>query len=350
MGTSAIEVVQPSALELIAELQAELAELKNGRAASSMMQQLFQPQDMNQAWDLAKIVADSDFAPKDYRGKPGNCLIAMQYGADLGIPFLQAIQNISVVNGRPSLWGHLYWALVTNHRDFVDAEEEIGAKGAKITLHRRGRKPVVREFTEEMARTAGLLGKDSYKNYPHRMYQWRVRHWAGDDLFPEATRGLIPREIAEDYPGVTIEGERPMLSESTQQTNGTSSAVITEDQAREFGKAWKASGYDAKEDMAAIKAALKRIAGVESSLKIPADKYEAAMEWARTPNPNRKTNGAKAAGGAVSEDEREARAGFDILGWDDKTRQRFIDQYGSDWKKVRAEVANLIAKRDQGGE
>ncbi|MFZ2541105.1 MAG: hypothetical protein WAW75_04945, partial [Gallionella sp.] len=39
------------------------------------------PKTLNEAMELAKIIADSDLAPKDYKGKPGNVLISVQMGA-----------------------------------------------------------------------------------------------------------------------------------------------------------------------------------------------------------------------------------------------------------------------------
>src|ERR1700675_2806847 len=67
----------------------------------------FTPVNLTEAVALAKLIASSELAPKDYKGKPGNCLIAMQLGAELGVAPMQAIQNIAVINGRPSVWGDL---------------------------------------------------------------------------------------------------------------------------------------------------------------------------------------------------------------------------------------------------
>jgi hypothetical protein len=47
----------------------------------------------------------SDFAPKDFRGKPESCLLAIQHGAELGLSPMQSLQSIAVVNGRPSVYG-----------------------------------------------------------------------------------------------------------------------------------------------------------------------------------------------------------------------------------------------------
>ncbi len=52
------------------------------------------PQTFDQALTFSKHLADSDLVPKDFKGKPGNCLIAMQWGAELGLKPMQAMQNL----------------------------------------------------------------------------------------------------------------------------------------------------------------------------------------------------------------------------------------------------------------
>lgn len=69
------------------------------------------PQTFDQALQFCDYLADSDFVPKDFKGKPGNCLIAIQWGAELGLKPLQALQNLAIINGRPALWGDAVIAL-----------------------------------------------------------------------------------------------------------------------------------------------------------------------------------------------------------------------------------------------
>ena len=41
------------------------------------------PQNFDQALTFSKYLAGSDMVPKDFKGKPENCLIAMQWGYEL---------------------------------------------------------------------------------------------------------------------------------------------------------------------------------------------------------------------------------------------------------------------------
>ena len=72
----------------------------------------FEPQNLDQAMKLAETVSKSGLVPSALRGKPADILIAVQLGMELGLSPVQALQNIMVVNGRPSMWGDLVMALV----------------------------------------------------------------------------------------------------------------------------------------------------------------------------------------------------------------------------------------------
>src|SRR5688500_16008137 len=70
------------------------------------------PASLKEAIELSELMAKSDLVPKDYKGKPGNILVAVQMGAEIGLPAMQSIQNIAVINGKPSIYGDLGKALL----------------------------------------------------------------------------------------------------------------------------------------------------------------------------------------------------------------------------------------------
>ncbi len=78
---------------------------ESGALAVAPRQQFdLSPQTFEQALTFSKYLAESDLVPKDFKGRPGNCLVAIQWGAELGLKPLQAMQNLAVINGRPALW------------------------------------------------------------------------------------------------------------------------------------------------------------------------------------------------------------------------------------------------------
>ncbi len=195
------------------------------------------PASIAEVRELADIIAGSELAPPNYRGKPDNCTVAILMGMDLGLSPMQALQNLSVINGRPSLWGDAVPAVIMQHHQFADmlelSNEQVqglirriaiekrsptplesaiieDCKGrptpfAVCGIQRRGRAPVVQIWTQEMAIKAGLWGKDVWAKYPDRMLKMKARSWASRDGFPDALRGIGIRDDGGDGFGLDPE-------------------------------------------------------------------------------------------------------------------------------------------------
>lgn len=162
------------------------------------------PANLAEAMELSKILADSDLAPPQYRGKPGNILVAMQYGYEIGLAPMQALQSIAVINGRPSIYGEGYWGVILKSSVYEKHAENFSGEGdaftATVSIWRRGNpEPHVGTFSIGDAKRSGLLAKDTYQKHPKDMLLWRARHRAGQAGFSDILRGLIPNEISEDY-------------------------------------------------------------------------------------------------------------------------------------------------------
>lgn len=162
-------------------------------------------QTMADAMSFGKMVADSEFAPKDFRGKPASCVLAIQAGAEIGLSPMQALQSIAVVNGRPSIFGDAALAVVKASPVCEYVSESVEGDGesmvATCTAKRRGYpEPTVVRFTVADAKKAGLWGKSGpWSQYPRRMLQMRARGFALRDAFPDALRGMVTAEEASDY-------------------------------------------------------------------------------------------------------------------------------------------------------
>lgn len=159
------------------------------------------PQSFEDAVRFADLVCKSDLVPKDYKNNPGNVLVAVQMGAEIGLAPLQAIQNIAVINGRPSVWGDAALALVRASSLCEYVSETTTGTVATCTCKRRGEaEPIVRTFSEADAKRANLWGKQGpWTQYPQRMLQLRARAFALRDAFPDVLRGLSVDEEVRDY-------------------------------------------------------------------------------------------------------------------------------------------------------
>ena len=174
----------------------------------------FTPHTLDELMTLAKMLAGSDLVPKEYRDKPGNIVIAVQLGAEVGLPWAQALQSIAVIGGRPSLWGDAGLAIVMASPDFEGIREtdDEATETATCWLRRKGLEPVIRSFSQADAERIQVWEKDAQGNprkvsladrpvwkagYTKRMRQMRARWWAMKDLFPDRLKGLEGREWTE---------------------------------------------------------------------------------------------------------------------------------------------------------
>ena len=156
--------------------------------------------------------------PKDFKGKPGNCLVAIQWGMEIGLKPLQAMQNIAVINGRPSLWGDAVIALVRSSPLCESIIEEDDGRTATCRVKRRGEPEQSRSFSMDDAKAAGLLGKQGpWTQYPKRMRQMRARAFAVRDVFPDVLKGLPVAEEVMDTPSERHMGQVERVEPTTPQ-------------------------------------------------------------------------------------------------------------------------------------
>lgn len=168
---------------------------------------------------FADIASRSGMVPSAYTGKPQAVLIAVQMGSELGLAPMQSLQNIAVINGRPSVWGDALLGLVKASAVCDDVVETMEGEGDALTAicvaKRKGKSPVEARFSVEDAKAASLWNKQGpWKQYPKRMLQMRARGFALRDAFPDVLRGLITAEEAGDIPQddfrSSVSGQRPI--------------------------------------------------------------------------------------------------------------------------------------------
>jgi hypothetical protein len=177
---------------------------------------VLRPQNLTELTQFAQMAARSSMVPRDYIGKPENVMVAIQMGSEIGLAPMQALQNISVISGRPAVWGDAMLGLCRQSPLCEDIEERSEGEGDKLVAicnaKRVGKKPVEGRFSVDDAKKAGLWNKAGpWQQYPKRMLQMRARGFALRDAFPDVLRGLVSAEEASDMPaadtfnGPTIE-------------------------------------------------------------------------------------------------------------------------------------------------
>lgn len=165
-------------------------------------------------WRMATWISESGFAPSNMQ-KPAAILVALQMGAELGLSPMASMQNIAVINGRPSVWGDAQLAIVraSGHFDEEAFDEHYTGEYPKedftaicIVKRKGSKREVIGEFSIADAKRAGLWAKQGpWSQYPKRMLKWRARGYALRDAFTDLLRGFITVEEAEDMPPRHVE-------------------------------------------------------------------------------------------------------------------------------------------------
>lgn len=169
------------------------------------------PKSTAEAMELAKTLASSQLIPKAFQQRPGDVFVAMMWSHSLGIPIVQGLQGIAVINGKPSLYGDALLAVCMGSGQMADIEETVTGNADNLTatckVTRRGKPtPVVSTFSMADARAAGLLGKPGpWKQYTSRMLKMRARAFALRDAFPDVLSGIASAEEMQDVEGTATE-------------------------------------------------------------------------------------------------------------------------------------------------
>jgi hypothetical protein len=194
---------------------------------------LVAPKGLEEAWKIAEVFSKSAFVPADYKGKTGDVFAAIQFGAEVGLPPMQALQGIAVINGRPAVWGDAALGLVEASGKLAGKTEHFEGEGDALTavcrVLRKGKPEwVERRFSVADAKQAKLWGKQGpWTQYPQRMLQMRARAWALRDEFADVLKGLSIREEAidiarEDYVVIT----EPQRASETGSAGSGDAAIV----------------------------------------------------------------------------------------------------------------------------
>jgi len=167
---------------------------------------------------FSQILARSGLAPKGMQTPEAIC-IAVQMGLEVGLTPMAALQNIAVINGRPTIWGDAQLGIVRGTGELEEFDEwyEVGGKrvsrnpstftddtAAVCKVKRRGYPAVETGFSVGDAKRANLWGKQGpWEQYPARMLRFRARSFGLRDTFGDALRGIKTTEEAQDERDVT---------------------------------------------------------------------------------------------------------------------------------------------------
>lgn len=164
-------------------------------------------QELQAAHALGTALCQTEFVPKDFRGKPEAAAAAILAGKSLGLDPMNALSNIFVVQGRPALYARTMAALVMAQGHEV-IRTAASAESVTVSARRKGSKEW-QEFTWDIARArkAGYLSNKKYETDPTAMLTAKAQAEACRTVAPDVLTGVAAYSVEE----VELEnlGERP---------------------------------------------------------------------------------------------------------------------------------------------
>jgi len=155
---------------------------------------------INEAYRMANALSRSGLIPSALRGKPDDILVVLISGRELGMPPMQSLRHLYVIEGRISMSAVMMLGRVlkSGQCEYFTVTEST-TKVARAKTKRRGSPDeVVLAFTIEDAIAMNLAGRDNWKKQPATMLRWRVVTALGRLVYPDIVEGIYSEDEAED--------------------------------------------------------------------------------------------------------------------------------------------------------
>ncbi len=181
---------------------------------------------------FARTVVASSLKPVHIKSE-ADAILVLQFGAELGVSPMQALQGLHVVKGKVGADGDMLLGLIrrSNHCQWIAVSTEGSGDNLKaiVRSQRVGAPEESRsEFTWVEAKAAGLTGSDTYKKYPKRMLTWRAVGYHSKDFYSDVAKGLDTIEELESIPDRTAM-KMPASQVQTEDTKTSRVAIATVD-------------------------------------------------------------------------------------------------------------------------
>lgn len=155
------------------------------------------------ATQMAKALAESTIVPQTYQKNWSNCLIAIEQAQRLKVSPMMVMQNLYVIQGRPSWSSSFLIAAINNSKkfdtelQFEDTKDKNGKPYSCLAYAlKNGRRVEGMEITMDMAQAEGWLNKNGskWKTMPQLMLRYRAASFFARLNCPEITLGLYTKD------------------------------------------------------------------------------------------------------------------------------------------------------------
>jgi hypothetical protein len=166
----------------------------------------FEFSNIDEMFRAAECYIQSGFAPRGFDSAQ-KLVICWARAAELGVRPLQAVDGMSVINGKLGIGGDMALALVRSKGLLVSSplvtyKGEGDALTCTVELHRKGDdEPRAYSFSVAEAKAANIYQRsEPWKAYPKRMTYYRALGFGLRDLFSDVLKGMKTSEELHDYP------------------------------------------------------------------------------------------------------------------------------------------------------
>jgi len=191
------------------------------------------------SWETLERVAKRLFESKlfNHLENPTQAIAIVEFGRELGIPPMQALQMMAIVNGKLCVQSQLLLALFRKYGGEIEILEST-AERCRIKIKRPEGKEYEEEFTIQEAERLGLTTKKNWKQQPENMLFWRAVAKAIRRYAPDLVLGVYTIEEMSEGEKTTVEDieaevetqPKPESEVGPQKINGTA----TPEQVKEF--------------------------------------------------------------------------------------------------------------------
>lgn len=207
--------------------------------------------EMRTQMQWAKLASQGDIIPDAYRNKPANILVAVGFGAAMGLSYSDSLYRINVIKGKPTMSAELIASQVRKAGHKLRTYKDEAHESVKAVIIRKDDPEF--EFSairdKAWATKMGLANRENYQRQPMTMLTWRAITAVAREACPEALYGVAysPDEL-DDMP-VVSEREEPAAQPAEEPAVDPSPS---KEQCKAISSALSRCGVTSKADAARI--------------------------------------------------------------------------------------------------
>lgn len=166
---------------------------------------------MEKLMEMADTLSKSTIVPAVYQRRPENCFVALDMASRMGLSPMVVMQNLYVIQGKPSWSGSAMASLIRSSNQFTNVElnfvgqEGTDSWGAYVSATRASNGKLLKGSTVTigMAKKEGWYqkGGSKWQTIPELMLSYRAYAFFGRVYAPELLMGLQSAEEVEDVVG-----------------------------------------------------------------------------------------------------------------------------------------------------